>query len=206
MSRLLLATGNPHKVTELRDLLAGTATVLTPAELDAALEVEEDGDTFAANACKKAEAYVAATGELCVADDSGLCVAALDGAPGVHSARFAVDAGRGEGDAANRVLLLERLAEVSDDRRQAHFCCAIAVAEPGRPTRVFEGESHGAVTRVERGDSGFGYDPLFEAPGGQTFAELDLAAKQAISHRGRALRLAAPYIFERLRARAVLPG
>lgn len=194
MRRLLLATGNPGKVAELRDLLGPDVTVLTPRELGLHLDVEESGATFRENAVIKAQAFCAASGEVCVADDSGLCVDALGGAPGVRSARFARDAGRGAGDLANRAYLLERMAHVPEPARGAHFSCAIAVAVPGTSVQVFEGACHGRITLAPRGDSGFGYDPLFEWENGRTFAELGLAEKQAVSHRGRALRAALPHL------------
>jgi XTP/dITP diphosphohydrolase len=198
MSRLLLASGNPGKVRELRDLLGAAIDVVTPDQIGLRLEVEETGQTFAANATLKAEAGAAASGLLCVADDSGLCVDALGGAPGVHSARFAARANRGQGDEANRQLLLEQMSDVPDHQRGAHFACAIAVARPGQPTALFEGRCRGLITRAPRGDDGFGYDPLFEWQDGRTFAELPLAAKQQVSHRGQALRAATPYILAAL--------
>lgn len=200
MKRLLVATGNQGKVAELRDLLQGAAEVITPTELGLELAVVEDGDSFAANAIKKAEAYAAVTELWCLADDSGLCVDALHGAPGVHSARFAADADRGSGDADNRSLLLERMQQVPDAERSAHFACAIAVARQGQTTRVFEGRCVGVIARAPRGQSGFGYDPLFEIAAGKTFAELPLADKQGMSHRGRALRAALLYLREVLSA------
>lgn len=198
MTRLLIATGNRGKVRELRDLLGSAIEVVTPDAIGLVLDVEETGETFAANATIKAEAGVAASGLVCVADDSGLCVDALGGAPGVHSARYAAHANRGHGDAANRQLLLEQMAAVADSQRGAQFMCAIAVARPGQPTALFEGRCRGLITRSPRGSDGFGYDPLFEWQDGRTFAELPLAAKQLVSHRGQALRAATPYILAAL--------
>jgi len=206
LRRVLLATGNPGKVAELRDLLGATIEVVTPGELGLHLEVVEDGATFGDNAALKAEAFCQRSEEICVADDSGLCVDALDGGPGVRSARFANDAGRGEGDAANRAFLLERMAEVPDGERAAHFSCAIVVAAPGSAPHLFEGACQGHITRAPRGESGFGYDPLFEWRDGRTFAELSLADKQAVSHRGQALRKAAPYLLELAAATSGSPG
>jgi len=194
MTRLLLATSNQGKQREVRDLLGTAVDVVTPDQLGLTLEVEETGQTFAANAVLKAEAGAVASGQICMADDSGLCVDALGGAPGMHSARFAARAGRGQGDEANRQLLLQQLAAVADGQRGAEFVCAIAVARPGHATRLFEGRCRGSITRAPRGSDGFGYDPLFQWQDGRTFAELPLADKQQVSHRGQALRAATPYI------------
>ncbi|MBN2360218.1 MAG: RdgB/HAM1 family non-canonical purine NTP pyrophosphatase [Deltaproteobacteria bacterium] len=200
MTRLLLATANRGKLRELRDLLGTAIEVVTPEQCELSLDVEETGQTFADNAVLKAEAGAAACGQICVADDSGLCVDALGGAPGVHSARFALLAGRGQGDEANRRHLLEKMAAIDDGARGAEFRCAIAVAAPGRQTRVFTGSCRGAIARAPRGGDGFGYDPLFEWRDGRTFAELPLAEKQQVSHRGQALRAAAPYLLELARS------
>lgn len=198
MRRVLLATSNAHKVQELRAMLGHNVQVITPDSLGLQLDVDETGDSFAANATLKAEAYCAASAELCIADDSGLCVDALDGAPGIHSARFAAMAGAGEGDAANRALLLRRLDAVADADRGARFCSAVAIAEPGTATQVFHGESAGKIIFAERGDGGFGYDALFESFDQKTFAELSGAEKQARSHRGRAMQAAMPHLHARL--------
>jgi XTP/dITP diphosphohydrolase len=190
---LVLASGNPKKAAELRALLEPLgARVLTAAEVGGLPEVEEDRDTFAGNARKKAESAAQATGRWCLADDSGLCVEALDGAPGVRSARYA---GPECDDEANKAKLLEALAGKPEAERGAHFVCALALAGPGGQTEVeFEGQTHGRILDAPRGQAGFGYDPLFlfTEPGlaetGRAFAELTPAEKARVSHRGRALR------------------
>jgi XTP/dITP diphosphohydrolase len=151
-------------------------------------DVVEDGATFRENAVKKAQALADLTGEPAVADDSGLVVDALGGAPGVHSARWSGVNGPGK-DAANRRKLLAELAHAPDEKRTARFVCALAYVTPGRPPLVVEGKCEGTIGREERGTGGFGYDPLFlvrEHPG-RTMAELAPAEKNAVSHRGRAL-------------------
>ena len=179
---LLLATANPGKLRELRELLSDlTVLGLRDVGID---DLPETADTFLGNATQKAVEAARRTGLPCLADDSGLCVDALDGAPGVFSARFA--GGHGD-DAANRALLLERLAHVADDLRTARFRCVIAVVGP-KGAETSDGTCEGALGRSVRGAGGFGYDPLFwpvEAPG-RTLAELSMNEKNAISHRGRA--------------------
>jgi len=191
--RLLIASDNAKKRAELERLLAPLGcSLVTPAELGGLAPVDEDQPTFALNAAKKARAGARASGLWTLADDSGLEVAALDGAPGVHSARFA---GRHGDDAANNALLLERLAGLPPERRGARFVCALALARPdARLALEVEGEVRGRILESARGSGGFGYDPLFlfTEPGfpetGRPFGELDSAAKARVSHRGRALR------------------
>lgn len=187
MKELVVATRNAGKLREIRHLLEGAGiAVLGLDAFPEVPEIEEDGDTFAANAAKKAETVARLTGCPCLADDSGLAVEALDGEPGVHSARYAGTQGD---DAANNARLLRELAGVPDNRRQAAFCCVMALARPGRPTAYFEGRVDGTILRAPRGDGGFGYDPLFLVAGGElTMAELPLDQKNHISHRGQALR------------------
>jgi XTP/dITP diphosphohydrolase len=193
--RLVLATANAHKLTELtRILAAGHVDVpLTGlAEYPGAPEVQETGATFAENALLKAHAIAAFTGLPAVADDSGLCVDALNGMPGVLSARWS---GRHGDDAANLRLLLAQIADVPDERRGAHFTCAAALALPGGREHVAEGIMRGTLVREPRGHNGFGYDPIFVAEGQLvTNAELSADAKDAISHRGKALLALAPVI------------
>ena len=142
---------------------------------------------MADNPANKAETISRLTGRLCLADDSGLVVAALGGAPGVHSARYAGEQGD---DAANNARLLRELAGVPAEERQASFHCVMALSAPGEPTRLFSGEVSGRILDAPRGSGGFGYDPLFLVEGfAQTMAELPLATKNSISHRGQALRL-----------------
>jgi XTP/dITP diphosphohydrolase len=209
--RLVLATHNAHKVAELYDILSGLLeedVELLDAGRAGLPDVEETGTTFAENALLKARAGVAASGLPCVGDDSGLVVDALDGAPGVYSARFAAREGspapapgRAAADAANLRLLLERMADVPDDRRTARFVCAAALALPDGRTEVVEAAVEGRIIRDPRGEGGFGYDPVFVPEGGdRTLAEIPAADKHAISHRGRALRALGPVLRDRLRA------
>jgi XTP/dITP diphosphohydrolase len=187
MTELVVATRNAGKLREIRHLLAGEGIAVLGLEAFPELpEVVEDGDTFAANARKKAETVAHLTGRPCLADDSGLTVAALNGAPGVHSARYA---GMQGDDAANNARLLRELAHVPDSRRQAAFCCVMALCRPGEGTTLFEGRVTGRILQAPRGDGGFGYDPLFLVDGCErTMAELPLAEKNRLSHRGQALR------------------
>jgi XTP/dITP diphosphohydrolase len=193
--RLVLATANSQKLVELnRILAAGHVDVQLAglAEFPGAPEVPETGATFAENALLKARAIADFTGLPAVADDSGLCVDALNGMPGVLSARWS--GGHGD-DAANLRLLLGQLADVPGDRRGAHFTCAAALVLPGGPEQVTEGIMHGTLAREPRGRNGFGYDPIFVADGEfVTNGELSADAKDAISHRGKALRALAPVI------------
>jgi len=191
---LLLATRNRKKRLEIERILGGaSATALQLVDLDLYPDLAtapEEGATFAENARQKARWYAAATGQLCVADDSGLEVDALGGAPGVHSARFA---GPAASDADNRRKLLAELARLPGAPRSARFRCAICVADEDGIVFETDGVTEGTLLAVERGDGGFGYDPLFVSTElGQTFAEADPAAKDRVIHRGRALaRLAA---------------
>ncbi|MBK6941443.1 MAG: RdgB/HAM1 family non-canonical purine NTP pyrophosphatase [Planctomycetes bacterium] len=184
--RLLLASNNAKKRAELVRILGRHGVlVVVPAEVGLAIDPVEDGMTFADNARKKALAFAAVTDLPVLADDSGLAVDALDGAPGVHSARFA---GEPTDDARNRRLLLERMAGVPEGRRSARFVCALALARGDTVLAETSGACEGRILAAERGSGGFGYDPLFLDPGsGLTFAELDSSRKDALSHRGRAL-------------------
>ncbi len=183
---LVVATRNAGKLKEIRRLLeAQGVTVLGLDRFPEVPEVVEDGDTFAANATKKAEEVARATGLPCLADDSGLTVVALDGRPGIHSARFS---GVSANDSSNNHKLLEVMAAVPEDRRQAAFCCVMALCLPGQPTRLFEGRVEGQILSEAQGAGGFGYDPLFWLPEFNcTMAELSLDIKNRISHRGHAL-------------------
>lgn len=196
---LLLASGNAKKAGELRALLAAAQVqILSPADVGGLPEVDEDQDSFAGNARKKAESGAKASGRWCLADDSGLCVDALDGAPGIYSARFA---GTHGDDAGNNAKLLHELEDVPAEERGARFVCAVALADPsGAIQAVFEGEVHGRILDAPRGAGGFGYDPLFQftepdhPQTGRGFAELSQAEKADISHRGRALRQLAEHL------------
>jgi len=194
-ARLVLATRNPHKVDELRRILGDAGLAVQLVGMDAfpdVPDVAETGTTFAENALLKAHAVAAATGLASVADDSGLCVDVLGGAPGVFSARWS---GRHGDDEANLDLLLAQLRDVPDDRRGAHFACAAALALPAGVERVVEGRLTGSIVRARRGSNGFGYDPVF-VPDGEslTTAELEAEEKDAISHRGRAFRGLVPHV------------
>lgn len=181
--RLLLATGNAHKTKELRALLRDRFTVLSLAEAGIDADIEETGETFAENAVIKAEAVMRLTGEAALADDSGLAVDALGGAPGVYSARYA--GAHGDDSANNRKLLGELAAHPKPHTGQ--FVCAMALARPGLDTLCVEGAVHGVIADAPRGSDGFGYDPLFEV-GSRTFAEMGEDEKNAISHRARAAK------------------
>ncbi|HEY7142825.1 MAG TPA: RdgB/HAM1 family non-canonical purine NTP pyrophosphatase [Streptosporangiaceae bacterium] len=193
--KLVQATSNPGKLAELARILAGGQVNVSLAglgEFPGAPEVRETGATFADNALLKARAMAAFTGLPAVADDSGLCVDALNGMPGVLSARWS---GKHGDDAANLALVLAQLEDVPDARRGAHFACAAALALPSGREHVSEGTVHGHLIREERGTNGFGYDPVFVPDSSrQTTAEMSAEAKDAISHRGRALRALAPVI------------
>ncbi|HZB30938.1 MAG TPA: RdgB/HAM1 family non-canonical purine NTP pyrophosphatase [Streptosporangiaceae bacterium] len=191
--RVVLATRNAGKIEELRRILAGIEVVGLAGYPDAP-EVAETELTFAGNALLKARAIAAHTGQAAVADDSGLCVDALNGMPGVFSARWA---GRHGDDEANLKLLLAQLADVPAARRGAHFACAAAVAVPGGEGRVAMGRIDGRIIDAPRGTGGFGYDPIFVPDGeSRTTAEMPPAEKDAISHRGRAFRALAKILPE----------
>lgn len=191
MLRLLIATGNPGKVREFRELLEAHGVACTDLSAHPAVPApEEAGHTFRANAMLKAVHYATALNTWALADDSGLSVDALDGAPGVHSARWAELSHAGQGDADNNALLLRQLQSVPDDRRTARFVCVLALADPkGRIVLTVRDEVEGVLLHAPRGKGGFGYDPLFLVPPlGRTTAELPAHEKHAISHRGKALR------------------
>ena len=189
--RVLLATTNPHKVAELREILAAVrATFITPDDLGLSVAVTETGDTFEQNAVLKALAYADAAGIPALADDSGLEVEALGGEPGIYSARWA---GEGTPYPVRFRLLAERLAGVPPERWTARYRCAIALAEPAPRGlyQVVDGRLEGRLVTEPRGSGGFGYDPIFYVPSlGRTVAELSAEEKHRISHRGAAARAA----------------
>lgn len=196
--QLLLATRNPGKLDELRRILDASGgcelQVVGLTDVAPVPEVPETGTTFEDNALAKAREYAGATGLPAVADDSGLVVDALNGMPGVLSARWA---GRHGDDAANLALVLEQLADVPDSRRGAAFVCAATLVTPAGVEHVVRAEWSGSLTRAPRGSNGFGYDPIFVPEGEQrTSAELEPDEKDAISHRGRALRALLPALRE----------
>jgi len=192
---LILATRNAKKLAELRRILDAShvdVSVAGLSEYPDMPEVAETGATFTDNALLKARAVVAHTGRPAVAEDSGLCVDALNDMPGVLSARWA---GRHGDDEANLRLVLAQLTDVPEGRRAAHFACVAALALPSGREHVTEGTVSGRINDAPRGTNGFGYDPIF-VPGSSelTTAEMSPEAKDAISHRGRALRALAPII------------
>ena len=198
--RVVLATNNAHKLAELRRIVTEAARdieVLGLADLPRYPEPAETGRTFAENALLKARACLAATGLPAVADDSGLEVDVLNGMPGVRSARWA---GPQASDADNNALLLRQLHDVPVDERTARFVCAMAAVLPNGAEHVRLGIMSGRLTVAPVGDNGFGYDPLFVADGQtETNAELTPTAKDAISHRGQAIRAMAPVLVAELR-------
>lgn len=195
MTRCVLATRNAHKVVELRDILSDAGTPVELVGLDAypdAPDVAETGLTFAENALLKAHAIARFTDLPAIADDSGICVDALNGMPGVFSARWA---GRHGDDGANLWLLLAQIGDVADDQRGGAFVCAAALARPDGSEHVVEGRLPGRIIREPRGANGFGYDPIFVPEGRDvTTAELPPEEKNAISHRARAFRALSPVI------------
>ena len=182
--RLIIASNNAHKLREIRQILGGHfGEILSMGEAGIEHETVEDGKTFMENALKKARECAEISGCCALADDSGLCVDALDGAPGIYSARFS---GVHGDDEANRQHLLEVMRDKTD--RGAHFTCAMALVWPDGRTVTAEGYLYGEITREKRGNNGFGYDPLFLLPErGLTTAELEPDEKNAISHRANAL-------------------
>jgi XTP/dITP diphosphohydrolase len=195
MPRLLLATSNPHKLGEMRVLLGDIQfTIVSPRDLGLTLEVDEPFHTYRENAQRKARAYADASGELALADDSGLEIDAMGGEPGVFSARF----GGYDTPYPDRFVLIEqRLAGVPEEQRTARYRCIMALADPDHPAgrsgakrdTTTEGVVEGMIIATPRGTNGFGYDPIFWLPDRQmTMAELSPAEKDAISHRGRAAR------------------
>jgi XTP/dITP diphosphohydrolase len=188
--RLLFATTNPGKLRELRGLVGDAVEVLSLKELPPIPEPVEDGATFEENAEKKARAYAEASGLPALADDSGLCVDALGGRPGVHSARYA------EGDDRARYeKLLAELASVPEPQRTASFRCALCLAFPAGLARVEVGRCDGRIAFGPRGSHGFGYDPVFLLPQlGRTLAELTPEEKAGLSHRGQAFRKMLPHL------------
>lgn len=196
---LIVATKNEGKAREFGEMLGGEWDVRTMRDLGQDVNVEEDGETFEENARKKAVEVSRVAEYLVVADDSGLEVDALNGEPGVYSARYA---GEFADDASNNRKLLDRLkasGNTDNSDRGAQFRCLLVLAEKGRVLEVFEGVCRGTIESEERGEGGFGYDPLFVPEGeSRTFAELGTDAKNKMSHRGRAVEKAIAYLRERI--------
>ena len=199
MKRLLLATNNKGKIKEIQDLLQDTGIdLIMPAQINLDLDVVEDGDTYAANAAKKAVAFARASGLISLADDSGLEVAALDGAPGLYSARYgSPDGGSKLSDAERRAFLIKNLAD-KPRPWTARFHATIAISVPNEDTHLAEGFCEGEIIPEERGTGGFGYDPIFLLSElGKTMAELSMEEKNRLSHRARAV-MNAKLILEKL--------
>ena len=183
--KFVLATHNPNKIREMGAILGQFGVeVVSPKELGITVDVEETGTTFAENAMLKAKAICKEANLPAIADDSGLCVDALNGAPGVYSARYG---GEGLDDKGRYMLLLSSLRGAPT--RAAHFACAVACAFPNGDTLTAEGRCDGSIAYAPLGEGGFGYDPVFLLPGtGKTFGQLTQEEKSAVSHRGRALK------------------
>ncbi len=186
--KLILATNNEHKVREMREILGNHfSEMITLKEAGITHETVEDGLTFRENALKKAREITEITGLPALADDSGLCVLALDGMPGVYSARYASTDDENASDKANRDLLLKNMKDITD--RRAYFACAIALTMPDGTSYETEGKFWGEITYEEKGENGFGYDNLFFVPEfNMTSAEMSPEQKNSMSHRGEALR------------------
>ena len=195
--QLVLATRNAKKLAELDRLLAGAGLDVEILGSDAfgdLPEIEETGSTFAENSLIKARAVSTHTGLIAIADDSGLCVDALDGQPGIYSARWA---GQGATDESNLDLVLEQIRDIEPARRTAHFACAAALVLPSGEEYVVQGQVNGVLLTQRRGVGGFGYDPIFLPDGFDiTTAEMTSEQKDAISHRGQAMRALVPVIQE----------
>ena len=187
MPTVVLATGNPGKIREFALALAtGGLDTLGLEALSDRTAVEETGPTFEANARLKAEAYSRRTPHAVLADDSGLSVDALDGGPGIFSARYGSPM---LSDVARCRAILKALIDVPEEKRTARFRCVLAIAREGRTLAIFDGVVEGTILREMRGDNGFGYDPIFfHPPSGKTFAELTREQKESVSHRGQAIR------------------
>ena len=197
--KILVATTNPGKMTELSAMLDMDIKWMSLADFPDVDEVEEDGDTFAKNAAKKAIGYAKATGCWTIADDSGLVIDALDGQPGVMSARFSGS----QPDPADRTLIdhkniakvLELMRDVPSEERAARFICSLCLASPEKIIFQTEGVFEGLITEKPIGENGFGYDPIFFVPNlGKTTAELEADEKNSISHRGKAIRKLKPFL------------
>jgi XTP/dITP diphosphohydrolase len=195
MRRIYLATNNPHKVREISAILGGLPIeVLDASAITNAPDPDEIGTTMRENAIIKARAFWEATGEWALADDSGLEIDALDGAPGVYSARYA---GPGCSFADNNAKVLRLLSGIPEEKRTARFHCVAALATGREKVETFDGTAEGWITPENRGVSGFGYDPIFFSPElNMTFAEATAVAKNDVSHRGRAFRAAAARLRE----------
>ena len=191
--RLIFATGNEHKMKEIREILDESKyEIVSMKEAGVDIDIVEDGTTFEENALIKAKAVMKVTGQLTLADDSGLEIDALNGEPGIYSARYM---GEETSYHIKNVNLIERLTGVPDGKRTARFVCCVAAAFPDRKTEVVRGTIEGHIGYKEEGENGFGYDPIFYVPEyGCTTASMSSETKNAISHRGKALQLIKPVI------------
>lgn len=192
MKQIVFATNNAHKLDELRAIVGTRFKVLSLSDIGCHDEIPEDSDTLAGNALQKARWVAGRYGCACLSDDTGLMVDALDGAPGVHTARYA---GPGHDSAANVAKLLANLEGVPMDKRTAHFSTVIAYIDGEGGEHLFEGRVDGHILTAPTGDGGFGYDPVFRPEGWTlSFAQADPASKNAVSHRGRATRAFMDYL------------
>ena len=189
MTQIIMATGNMNKVKEIRQMLEGTdLTVLSLKDAGIEADIDENGTTFEENAAIKAETIRDLTGKVVMADDSGLEIDALGKAPGIHSSRFM---GEDTPYTIKNQAILDKLKDVPEEERTARFVCAVAIAFPDAPTKVFRGTFEGRIAYEIKGENGFGYDPIFFVPEmGCTSAELSPEVKNSMSHRGKALALA----------------
>ena len=190
---LVIASNNAHKIQEISDMVEDRLRVISMKEAGFDGDIDENGETFEENAVIKARAVSKATGYCALGDDSGLSVDALDGAPGVHSARYC---GRHGDDKANNDLLIANMADIPAEDRTAEFVCAMALSLPNGEVKTVRGTCPGVITFAPRGNGGFGYDPYFEYLSGETFAEMAQEEKNRISHRANAMRLMIPYLEE----------
>ncbi len=197
LDRLVLATQNKGKCVEIQKLLYGTdVDLLSLADFPNVPDIVEDGDTFEENALKKARFVADTLGLTALADDSGLCVDALSGRPGVMSARYA---GPNSDDRLRYIRVLDEMKEIEDPLRTARFVCVLALVFPGGEEKLFRGVCEGLILREPRGTGGFGYDPIFYYEElGLSFGELTLETKNLVSHRGKALRLFAHFMENRI--------
>ena len=192
--QILIATRNQGKIKEIKELVKNRYEVLNLNDLHINHEVEEKGTTFEENAVKKAKEYGELANIITISDDSGLVVDALNGEPGVYSARYG---GESLSDNERNRLLLSKLIDVSQEKLTARFCCVIAVWAPNQKTKTFCGTIEGHISTIARGNNGFGYDPIFYyPPKKKNLAEIKLNEKQKISHRGKAVSKAIKYIEE----------
>jgi XTP/dITP diphosphohydrolase len=203
-AEILVATTNPGKIAELESLLDGDVRWRTLKDFGPIAEVKEDGESFAENARKKALDYAKETGLWTIADDSGLCIDALNGAPGVNSARFSGEKAKGKDrsliDHSNIAKVLELLKNVPREKRTARFVCSICLASPEKVLLETQGSVEGVIIEKEIGEKGFGYDPIFFVESlGKTVAQLEAEEKNTVSHRGNAIRKLKPLLAELLK-------